>query len=54
MEKLGQAAIETIPAPVAPVQAESQGVGVVGYGIGVIILAVIGLGLYKNYQNNKK
>jgi len=58
MDKLGQAAadaaIETIPAPVAPVQTESVTVGVVGYGIGIIILAVVGLGLYKNYQNNKK
>ena len=33
---------------------ESEGVGPVGYGIGLVILAVIAVGLYKNYQNNKK
>ena len=41
---------QTLP----PLEPESEGVGPVGYGIGLVILAVIAVGLYKNYQNNKK
>ena len=33
---------------------EESGVGVVGYGIGVVILAVVAVGLYKNYKNCQK
>ncbi len=33
---------------------EESGIGVVGYGIGVVILAVIAVGLYKNYKNCQK
>ena len=58
MEKLGQgaaeAAIETIPSPIPPGEKQSEGIGWCGYGIGIIILGVVGFGLYKNYQTNKK
>ena len=46
---------ETIEAaPALPVAVENSGFGWPTYGVGVVILAVIAVGLYKNYKNNKK
>ena len=45
---------ETIEAvPALPVS-ESTGFGWPTYGVGIVILAVVVVGLYKNYKNNKK
>ena len=58
MEKLLEEALPKevieIQEALPPLEPESEGVGHVGYGIGLVILAVIAVGLYKNYQNNKK
>ena len=57
MEKLGKAAqeaIETIPAPIPSVQKESEGIGIVGNGIAIIVQALLVFVLYKNYTTNKK
>ena len=40
--------------PALPVEVENSGFGWPTYGVGIIILAVIAVGLYKNYKNNKK
>ena len=50
---------EVAPAEIIEIQEaiappEASGVGVVGYGIGVVILAVVAVGLYKNYKNCQK
>ena len=56
MEKLLEEALpkEVIEVQEAIAPPEESGPGVVGYGLGIVIFAVIAVGLYKNYQNNKK